>query len=254
LKPVVHILATCRKPELLPATLFVFDSIRIGFPTARICIRKNPTNINMVELRRAAHRIEADLYEPHNYKVHHEWIEELVLHSKEPFWICDTDVMFHSRVENWEFEEPIAMAGRLIPEFRCQFMRRITHARLHASLLWLDPLEIKSCIAGIDRISPRGPYSTPIPYFAPLFYSLGAKHFFFDTCAQLYHCIGGQPFTAEQNAAFDHLHGGTYSDLMEERMPGIGDKHRAVFAKPSLLRGAVEHQTQYFNERAVSTT
>jgi hypothetical protein len=253
----VHILATIRKPELLPATLMVFDSIRIGFPTARICVRKNPTNLNMAELRKAANRVDANLYEPHSYQVMHEWIEDLVMRKNSgPFWICDTDMLFHSRVEDWGFHSYEPMVGRFIPQFFDPFTRRWTHQRLHTSLLWLNPDVIKEGIAEVNRITPNHPFKTQVPFFAPLYYSVRSEineashtinHWLHDTCSQLYHCVGGRRFTEQQNAAFDHLNCGTYSDLADENgIPGLAEKHRAVFRCPSLLKGAWKHQQKFY--------
>ena len=39
--PPVHILVTIRKPDLLPAAMMVFKSIRVGFPTAHINVYWN---------------------------------------------------------------------------------------------------------------------------------------------------------------------------------------------------------------------
>jgi hypothetical protein len=242
----------------MPATLLVFDTIRVGFPTARIMVRCNPNkNVDWTELHEAAKRVNASVYLPYEFMQHHTWIETKVRVGAEPFWICDTDIVLHNAVETWTFDAPIA--GRWIPEFVDAFTRRITHGRLHTSLLWMNPVMIRNGIRTIDALSERHPCKTPISYFAPVLHSHRencglVRHYLYDTCAQLYHCIGGQKFNDQQNAAFDHLHAGTYSDLAEEAIPGISEKHRAVFANPELLNGAFRHQEKYFNERAIPTT
>ena len=206
------------------------------------------------EVRKSARRVDAVLIEDGIYQVHHEWIERLVNKEEEPFWICDTDVMFHSRVEDWEFEG--AMAGRLIPEFRCGFARRITHARLHTALMWLDPVEIKKRIADVDAITPNHPFKTPIPCFAPLYYSRREsllqppEHYFFDTCAQLYHCIGGQKFSDEQLDAYSHLNCGTYLDLVESTYPGLRQRFEQMQKDPKSAIGLWKIQDQFYKKMA----
>ena len=68
--------------------------------------------------------------------IHHKWIEKLVQEQNEPFFILDTDVIFHDNFEQFEFV--VSLAGWLIPEWRDEFSGCITRARLLTSLLYFE--------------------------------------------------------------------------------------------------------------------
>jgi hypothetical protein len=100
--PRVHILATCRNPELLPATLLVFKSIRVGFPTAEIHVVYNNLSLEHEGILNGENRnYHAETILPLTSTIiHHEWITLLLEHETEPFFICDTDMVFWNRSSN----------------------------------------------------------------------------------------------------------------------------------------------------------
>src|SRR6185436_18974807 len=104
----VHILATCRKPELLPYTLLVFRTLRVGFPTAAVEVTGNA--LQEFALKEVAHAAESIGCKFTNGQetLHHLWIESLIDSAKGPMWLCDCDMIFYAAVEGWQFETPLA--------------------------------------------------------------------------------------------------------------------------------------------------
>lgn len=185
----VHILKTCRNEALRRNSELVFETIETGFPTAEICVREN-----------------RDGLVPHGV-----WIESLINQESEPFWICDTDIIFHSKVEDWDFGKAL-FAGRYAPQFFEPWTNATHVSRLHPSLMWLNAPYI---------ISMLKEWPCKHPFFVSVRSNLiqwnwvpsAGKLFFYDTCAGLYHALGGQEFSTAQCQAYSHLFCGTYSDL-----------------------------------------
>jgi hypothetical protein len=115
----VHILATCRMPELFPMTALVFKSLRVGFPTADIDVSSNNLSSKHYNAIRVLCGENLCGLRQHSKTIHHKWIEELVNAETEPFWICDTDIIFYESVEGWKFDAPLA--GWRIPEWVDEF-------------------------------------------------------------------------------------------------------------------------------------
>lgn len=265
--PKVYILATCRKPELLPATLLVFDTIRVGFPTASIDVHINGICCDPLRaLEYKVMKVNGALYKMAQ-TIHHEWIESLIYRENEPFFICDTDVIFWDNFEKWDFSGH-ALAGRYIPQFYDEFSKCITRPRLHTSLLYIDPVEVRKQIKAYYNQFPDTPFNPKPNLFYPMFHPLmepvasenaddrlfpfGGRlftNYFYDTCSMLYHAIGGLPFNEEHLNCFDHLHCGTISDIIAPHL-SIGKdlvaKHQAAFANPQLAKGCWKHQNEYF--------
>jgi hypothetical protein len=255
----VFVLCTCRKAELIRASTLVFDTIRVGYPTAGVTVF-----LNAVEDERWAREIAAACREAGVERIvdlaertiHHEWIERLVAEEDEPLVVLDTDVVFWGSCERWRFSSPLA--GRLIPQYFDPWANCITRSRLHGSHLWIRPAEVR---AAIDRYRAQFP-STPFNPGANLFYPLylpasrnGRRvSYFHDTCCLLYHAIGGDAFTAAQLDAYDHLHCGTISDLVGPRLPSIDlpALHRGWLADPRTARGLWREQERYYRRHAVA--
>ena len=83
----VHILATCRKPELLPYTTLVFETLRVGFPKSKIRVTINniPPERGLASVQDCCKQVDADLDAANT--IHHEWIAGLIEKETEPFWI-----------------------------------------------------------------------------------------------------------------------------------------------------------------------
>jgi len=246
----VFILLTCRKPELLPYTALVFHSLRTGFPTADVVLRSNALPAYALgQIEKLAKDADCQWEDENSETIHHRWIETLVNREAEPFWICDTDIIFYEPVEGWQFDT--ALAGWRIPEWQDDFSGSITRARLHGSLLYMDPVKIKAQWAERTKPCPETPFTPLVNPFNPMVQPIGGRLYFHDTCSVLYHAIGGMAFTDRQKDAFFHFNFGTIADLV---MPRLGAAvgmdmavvREAILADPIKGRGMWRAQEEYY--------
>jgi hypothetical protein len=244
--PDVHILVTCRNPELKAMSLLVFDTIRIGFPTARIRCYLNDTNDPEIVSR--CHAFSDDVTPVD--MIHHKWIQMLLNSETEPFVICDTDMVFYSKVEDWKFDT--ALAGYRIPEFDDEFTNTITRSRLHTSLMFIDPEKFNQYAEGYESAFPETPFNPIASYVDPLCIPLNGRGYFHDTMSMAYHAFGGTEFTQKQKSAYFHFHYGTLSDLVlpllgnGEGTKGVRD---AILANPAIGLDMWRVQDEYLNSR-----
>jgi len=248
----VHILATCRRPELLRLTLLVFESLRVGFPTWPVTVW-----LNRLESGSAARQAvleacrDAQVDEVRDTNtIHHAWVEHLAGQELENFVICDTDLIFWEAVEGWKFNR--ALAGRFIPRFFNEYSNCWDQQRLHTCLLFIQPRALADEARAYNGQFPNHVFLPGCNLFYPLRVPLAyGVNIFFDTTSALFHAIGGVPFTEGQNAAFDHLGFGTISDLV---LPHLTDGEQlaanraAVLANVTLAKGAWKAELAYYEK------
>jgi len=255
-KAVVHILATVRKPELLPAATLVFDSLRTGFPDATVKVWGNALTPPAETLvRMAAGRCEASFCNlPPT--VHDVWIETLVKRSFFPFWVVDTDVVFFG-------ELPVCpasgiIAGRFEPQFHEEWTRTLHVERLHTAVMWIDPSALREAAREwMARFPQPWRSSAEFPWVRQCF--VPAKDglpLFYDTMAGVYHAMPERcsAFSEPLDECFEHLHCGGYVDLVAaETESGFGASlqsfHQRVFVNPEAARGARLRQAEYYAMR-----
>ncbi len=250
----VFILATIRKTELAAYTELVFDTLRVGFPTAQVEVHLNGAPEVPVEHWQRV----KDLAENCGCKVklipetnHHEWIDKLIETETSDFWILDTDVIFYGKVEHWTFEEPLA--GALIPEFFDEFTQAITRSRLHTSLMHIRPIELKVQLLNYELKHPRTIYNPPAYVVFPLYMPFNGRTYFYDTMAMAYHAVSGRAFTPQQKDCYFHFHFGTFSDLVLPKLSyNMQGPRDAVMQNPELGIGAWRMQEQFFAARQFS--
>lgn len=252
--PQVHILATCRNPALIDATTLVFKTLRIGFPTANISVRANgffpdlETNAQLIE---ATSRLWVGFALEKNPITHGQWITELIEKNNEPFWICDTDIIFRSSVESWFNESSRCLfAGRYEPEFFDPWTETRHVARIHPSLMWFNPVPLREAMA---KWPGKHPFLDTVEknlirwHWVP---HATRRTELYDTCAGLHQAFGGVPFTEEQNRAYDHLFAGTYSDLLNNL--GIQYTHKLVMSgNQVIIDSLAEIQNRWYAEHAM---
>lgn len=266
----VHILATLRKPELLPATLLVFKSIRVGFPSSEIIVQVNPQcdveghpgwTIPYSEIL-ISKLVEQELEKSggpwnrvsHGPTTHHEWLLNLIETEKEPFWICDTDVHFFESMEQFDFNGH-PLAGRYVPQFYCDFAGAITRQRIHTFLMRISPSTVKSFVEEyVGQFTDL--YCTPrptlkdlvFPRYTPVRFGCTRKAYFSDTTSLLYQVVGGHSFTDKENEAVGHLGSGTLVDEVSVRYPrgNMMEWHASVLDQPHLLKGQWERDKAFY--------
>lgn len=243
----VHILATCRKPELIGGTLLVFDTLRVGFPTAKVTVHLNRPKCEETISERAL-QAGCSLVR-HVSTIHHLWIESLLKICTEPFWILDTDVVFWSSVESLDMSE-CYLAGTYTSPFNDPFTKCETQSRLHTCLMYFDPVKIQSKVA--ERLSqhPATAFNPCINLIHPVMLPAQGKTYFMDTCGFLYAAIKGTPFTAEQLKCFEHLHCGTWSDLLAPVFPAMQEIHENIYSDPKQAHGLREVQDEFYRKHA----
>lgn len=255
----VFILATVRKPELLPAALLVFKTLRLGFPEALVSVTGNQLSrpAEAAVCAAAAERV-CGFHNSAQPMVHDRWIEALVLGQTEPFWVCDTDVVFNARMEGlmpWHPED--ALAGRLEPGFEEEFTGTYHVGRLHTAVMWINPLRLREqMMAWMCRLPEPWRASAEYPFVRQHFVPrLGGRPLFYDTMAGCWQAGMGRPFNEGTDASFDHLHCATYADLVDApSLSGLREMHAAIYADPARAVELRPMQQRYYESRGKDTS
>lgn len=254
-RPTVHILATVRQDSLLPAALLVFRTIRVGFPTANVLVYPNVLTCNP-EAEKAIQQaaLDADCqptYLTNNgdpcFWTYPDWLRHVIEKSSGTNIICDTDVVFFEKVEDW----PLAgdMMGWRIPKFECPYTKATTMARLHTCLLWMNCDWLKGLLEKEGDI-----YMAPDDLIGPsVLWDRGLKYFS-DCMGQManHPSVADLAFTERQLDAFGHAFSGTLVDLVGKAIPGLAEAHAEIYRNPECLRGRWREQMRWYNERAVN--
>lgn len=246
----LFILVSCRKPELIRYSTLVFETVRVGFPTARIVVTGNALPefaLGPVEAACAASECE---FENGPETIHHRYIDDLLETETEPFILSDTDIIYYSKVEDWKFDT--ALAGCRIPEFEDEFMGAITRSRLHTSLLFVDPVLFRKQWAEYESGFAITPFRTIANPCDPLCISLNGRRYFSDTMSIAYHAIGGTEFTAENKDSYFHLHFATIEDLVLHNLTNsseVKSSREKVLANPELGKGEWRAQYEHYENR-----
>lgn len=248
----VQILATRLRDGWLDATLLVFRTIRVGFPTLPVTVWTNAldpeTHKAVVD---CADSVKATVRPIPRQIAHDAWVEALLANCPTPFWIADTDLVFNDAVERFA---SAPMTGRLEPAFLEPWSGTQHVERLHTSLLYLDPQAIRDRVRVWEsQWHPKGFPFRPITELVRQTYVpvAGKPPLFYDTCAALYHAIGGVAFTPEQDAVFNHLHCSTYVQAMSESIPGLKDAHARIYAQPKEAGALPEQQRTFYTQHAI---
>lgn len=247
--PTVHILATCHEEAGLNAATLVFQTLRVGFPTTRIEVTVNTMENDLVErIGGAAGGVGAVLADREWELKHDDWIRDLARYESDPFWICDTDVVFWDSVEELTSEAPLL--GRWQPGFADPATGCETVPRLHTSLLRIDPVKFRAEAAKYEANIRLKHFAPPADYWAPIVLPGFPRPRFYNCGAVAYHALGGESFSEADNARFDHLHNATYLDEIAPLIPDadLRTAHAQVYQNPALLRGAHVQQMEWFNK------
>jgi len=246
----VHILVTCRKPELLPAATLVFRTLRVGFPDAPVYACFSGDNACcQEEISRAAVAVGAEVYDEYFMSTHDLWVRDMIAMKEEPFWICDTDIVFWRRFEHRP--DGSALAGVRVPSFFEPWTLTQYRERLHTCLMRIDPVAFSQSEEKYRGRFPQEPFEpqleSVLQQWQPERKNGAVTHHFYDTLAMAWHAFGGQEFTQAQIESFDHLNCATYADLIAPSLDfDILGAHKAIYENIELARGSWAKQFEWF--------
>jgi hypothetical protein len=224
------VLTLCTDLAYLYGTLTTLQTIRTGFPMARVLACDNGSLPEAVpHIQHAANQAKAEfisLAEPYLHTLQHQDILRGLILDRSlpapldelegPLVILDGDLLFWESCEHWRFEG--LLAGRLIPTQGCIVAlptgdeRCVLWPRLHTSFWWIQDLDrLRWRIMDI-RLShlwdPFSPWQVPGPTGAPVWYHG-------DTGCNLYGAI------REECTAFDSAHLDCYDHLFAGSTPVV---------------------------------
>ena len=268
MKSKVKILVTVPNPEHLNACTLVFDTLRVGFPTAQITVDINPSTDVQADTSWATAQkaIAAGCsWRLLSKKVHHaDWIRQQVERhdSESPLIILDADTVFWKSCEDWVFPSDTLLAGYYVPRIWNDFAKCVSFPRLHTSLLWMPntaALRCRIAAAYPPALEAHGEYCPCDPYMPAVRFEKG-KPYFWDTCANLYNMLPPSEvahFTPERLECYDHLNSASFYDVMLDRLhgdkEGFAYLHRfgTLPGRPNVLRNLWPHVDAYYAERAL---
>lgn len=252
--PRVCILSFCRSEEFLMGNLLVFETLRVGFPTARIELWDNASDPDCYEkIRKAATAAGCETMPPFEKRVEHaDWLERMTKEAQpdEPLVFLDPDVVFWKSVEDWKFPEGTLIAGRYIPRYRL-FAEAVSDERLHTSLLWImRPGEIEKLRRGKEYLFDFRPFHGAI-------FRDGKNFRHLDTGSALFSVVKDRAyrFTEADLDCYDHVWSGSAMDYNEETVRPealalMRESHATARKDPSKLKGLWKYQEALFKRYA----
>ena len=147
----LHILVHCRKSEMIPAATLIFKTLRTGFPEAPVYLWCNDRLCGEDAIHAAARETDAQWVTPQCPLQHDHWIRYLIQTRRDPFWICDTDVVFWKRFEHAPDPACDALAGVRMPAFYEPWTRTRYRERLHPCLMRIAPEHFKARTAAFAK-------------------------------------------------------------------------------------------------------
>lgn len=250
----VFILAGCRSSALIDYSTLVFKTLRIGFPVSEVEVLINPpiSDADQLGIALVASDAGCKVTVLKDEWKHHEFVEKLVMTEDEPFWLVDTDVIFYGNIELWDMGDRY-LSGAFIPEFQDDFTKAITRSRLHTSLLYVNPKEVRKRKTLYSQRHPETIYNPEANLFYPLFMPFNGRSIFYDTASMLYHAIGGTKFTEDELNHYFHFHFGTCAETVLPHLRGaeeIAKRRRTILNNPGLGIGKWREQMEYFRNLA----
>jgi hypothetical protein len=215
------ILTYCRKPELFYGTSMIFETLRVGFPRARVVVADNASTPSLrPEIEALARSRDCAFVQIPDPAIQHHDFLELALRETargrlggSPLVFLDPDLCFWRSCEGFRFDG--LMAGRLFGAFQCEVTDSLTMPRLHTSFLWIP--EPAALWAEIERIRAAHFDFEPFQCFST---RIAGRWCRFDTGASLYAAVSDRVscFEEEHLDRYDHLFHGSHPDLVLDRL------------------------------------
>ena len=242
----VIILTFCDDIDLIYGTLLVFNTLRVGFPTAEVLVFDNgssPDALPLIEAAALNAGCEFISMPRTPFVDFYKWalLEQVEFNS---IVLLDPDVIFWKNVE----QTPAIglFSGRLIPPMVSQNVTAV--ARIHPSFIKIPDV-------GALRQALQNTRSSVVDQ---LFASMNGKEYFWDTLAMLHHVVPGTPFTDDQLDCYDHLFFGCHFPSIKSTLPknsAIERGHIAAVAGDfEAIRGIWRGQEKDFAVNSVSAS
>lgn len=247
----VHILATVNNPRLMDAARLVFKTLRVGFPDAFVAVYGNGLNhLEAIELEAQCREIGRASYAHGRRRGHDAWIEDLVMSQSEPFWICDTDIVFFGRVQGRQ-PEGASLAGRFEPEFMEEWTQSFHVERLHTCLMWIDPMRLRMLMREWSGRLPGLFRTSWTNLIRQQFIPSRRGMLFYDTMAGAWQAGFGAMFDEALDSQFEHLHCATYVEHIAPHLSvnNLTEAHQEIYKDPQKARGLRIQQAKYYAQR-----
>jgi hypothetical protein len=243
-KPIVIITVCIRDAAHAATGMLTLKSVRVGFPTANIFIIDNASEKGQqAAIATEAGRIGAEVITWEKRLPHYKVFEKVfsanyALESAPGTTVfLDSDVVFFKSCEDWRFNT--GLAGMLIPQHLSRYTNTQTASRLHTSFLVVEPelMDRDMVVAGFAKwdfadtelFRPQIVYTRRVPMF-------------YDTCANLFHMVGGTSFIGKHYDCYEHIFCGSSRDYAKKHLPPelwdlFDNMHQVALTEPEKLRG-----------------
>jgi hypothetical protein len=216
----VHILVTVTNPTQLVASTLTLETVRVGFPNAKITIYNNGNDPIIADGLRHRSKIKQLRVEHNPVPMHHaKWIKGVIDGQKDgPIIILDPDMIFYSSCEDIPYSS--LLRGYFIPAIWNEFAGCISYERFHTSFLMVqDVAKLRMRVKMFHPfvLQPSAEYCPLDPYMPAVSVVRGRKAFH-DTCSTLYNIVGGVPFTEAERSRYAHINSASFYDVMSSRV------------------------------------
>jgi hypothetical protein len=245
------IISYCKHPSDLYGTLLTFDTLKIGFPHARLLVFDNASHQDarprirerVTDLGGKYTQIDVEQY-------HSALIRRLIWAAAKPnrpVVFLDPDLVF------WEqFRIPkrdYLLAGRLIPQFYDEYANTLTLPRLHTSLLLVpDPRAFVARVQQLERSAVGLDLVRTVTIVRDgVFTRYDTLASFYAACPHECHAFGD-----EQLNTYDHLFCGTHLSVVAPHLNDDGmltRVHTAAQTNVPALKGIWKQQDEFFRRR-----
>ena len=243
LAPHVFIQTYCEHPALAYGSLLVFDSLRIGFPSANVTVVDNGSHPEFLpKLRNACARVGALLHErPRGPFL--RFFEEILIGQWQNVAIVDPDVMFWDNMESTNVGG--LLSGRKIPDLVNFGVTSVS--RIHPSMVFIP--DVPALRDEIQRNHVRS-----VNVLGQVAVHLRGEKLFFDTLAPLTQMLGEKAvaFGPNELDKYDHLFYGSHLPVIQPGLHDDGATMRAHVAaamgNSASLRGLWREQEKAFKQ------
>jgi hypothetical protein len=211
----VFILTFCRDLKAFYGTSLIFQTLRVGFPNARVRVIDNdsiPEAQDQIAMLCRENECEFEAVREPGIE-HYEFIESTLFKlardttNDGPIVFLDPDICLWQSCENFSFDGLIA--GKKLGKFHDIITNTITMPRVHTSFLWVN--DARMLYREILKIKARRFDFSP---FQPFSFKMAGDWYRYDTGASLYAAMPDRHsfFSESHFEYYDHIYAGSHLD------------------------------------------